>query len=447
MSRITKFKISKLHGYKNFDLTLKDNTLILVGENGVGKTTVLRLLFFILSGQWSALAQFKFEEISIEIDGKEHLVKYDLIEKNIKQIDRKILRRFPPSVRERFVQALEHNEGRMVTPELEMLCRRYDVPLHFVMREMDMFERSELEENNELKNILGKIRKSLNSQLLYLPTYRRIEQELGLIIKDYEESDSRIKRRYAKKERNSDFVELIEFGMKDVFDAIENEQEALKDFARENLNELTLRYLGDVVDKKYSEVDVEEIKNETEDTILSVLDRIHESILNEDHKAHLFDRINDVRKEGTLDEHARVVCHYFLKLLKFHEELRQKESRISSFCNVCNEYMVDKEFKYDASEFKFTITDVQRPVELRHLSSGEKQIVSLFSHLYLSGNKNFFVMIDEPELSLSVPWQRRFLEDIKNGEFCSGLVAVTHSPFIYDNSLKQYARGLGEFIV
>jgi predicted ATPase len=444
---ITKFRISKLHGYKNYDLNFKDNTLILVGENGAGKTTVLRLLFYVLSGQWSALAKFKFDYIAIEINGNEHLVPYELIERSIKQIDKRILRRFPPSVREKFMQIFEHNESRIITPELEMLCRRYDVPLPFLMDEMDLFERPELDENKGLKDIFSKIRQSFNSQLLYLPTYRRIEQELGLIIKDYEGPESRFKSKYAKKDRNSSCVELIEFGMQDVFEAIKNEQDELKDFARENLNELTLGYLGDVVDKKYSEVDVEEIKNETEGTIFDVLDRIHESILTDDHKAHLFDRINDVRKEGTLDEHARVVCHYFLKLLKFHAELKQKESRISTFCKVCNEYMVDKEFKYDASEFKFTITDVERPIELRHLSSGEKQIVSLFSHLYLSDNEKFFVMIDEPELSLSVPWQRKFLEDIKRGEFCSGLVAVTHSPFIYDNSLKKYARGLGEFTV
>jgi predicted ATPase len=79
------------------------------------------------------------------------------------------------------------------------------------------------------------------------------------------------------------------------------------------------------------------------------------------------------------------------------------------------------------------------------LSSGEKQIVSLFSHLYLSGQNKYFVLIDEPELSLSVPWQKRFLVDVCSGSFCAGLIAVTHSPFIYDNELKKYAHSLGEF--
>jgi recombinational DNA repair ATPase RecF len=49
MSTITRFQIKKLHGYKNIDLRLVDNTLILVGENGAGKTTVLHLFYYLLS--------------------------------------------------------------------------------------------------------------------------------------------------------------------------------------------------------------------------------------------------------------------------------------------------------------------------------------------------------------------------------------------------------------
>lgn len=85
-------------------------------------------------------------------------------------------------------------------------------------------------------------------------------------------------------------------------------------------------------------------------------------------------------------------------------------------------------------------------MELSNLSSGEKQIVSIFSLLYLTNEKNYMVLIDEPELSLSVKWQRFFLEDIKNSISCKGLIAVTHSPFIFDNSLDRFAHGIGEFV-
>src|SRR6185437_12054574 len=90
--------------------------------------------------------------------------------------------------------------------------------------------------------------------------------------------------------------------------------------------------------------------------------------------------------------------------------------------------------------------DTGERLELKMLSSGEKQIVSLFSHMYLSGEREFFVIIDEPELSLSVPWQQRFLPDIIGTGRCTGIVAVTHSPFIWENELEPYVRSLTEFV-
>jgi hypothetical protein len=174
--------------------------------------------------------------------------------------------------------------------------------------------------------------------------------------------------------------------------------------------------------------------------------------LTQGRKNHVLTVINAARSSRTSpDEHSKIICHYFLKLLAFQESVQARERDISAFCDLCSEYIVDKRFVYDRATFSVSILPKDKSasgngIQLSDLSSGEKQIVSLFSHLYLSGNKRYFVLIDEPELSLSVPWQRRFLVDIHQGSFCAGLVAVTHSPFIYDNHLKTYAHSLGEFV-
>ena len=84
---------------------------------------------------------------------------------------------------------------------------------------------------------------------------------------------------------------------------------------------------------------------------------------------------------------------------------------------------------------------------LSKLSSGEKQIISIFSKIYLSeSDRRFIVLFDEPELSLSMLWQRQLLPDIINFNKCDFLLAVTHSPFIFDNELDQYAVGLNEYV-
>jgi predicted ATP-dependent endonuclease of OLD family len=452
MNTITRFEIKKLHGYKTVDLRFVDNTLILVGENGAGKTTVLNLFYYLLSGQWSSMVKYEFEEVSIAIGNKNYKLRHSELEKSFQKIDRRFLSALPPSIARRIMILMESREGRLVTPELEALCREYGLPIEYLLRELDLGYQDPGKKTEPLRRTLEAIAASLDAQLLFLPTYRRIEQELNLIFKGLDERELKNRRDLLTSRRdNKTFVELIEFGMKDVDDAIKSTLFKLNTFARESLNKLTFGYLGDVVEEQYTTVDLNAIKNASVQTIDNILNRIQEPVLSSANKQHLREIIDSVKTSTEQTDHKKIICHYFSKLMGFQKELETKEAHIMSFCAVCNEYMADKVFRYDISNFSFTIRPKgdeysSREIMLNHLSSGEKQIVSLFSHLYLSGGNRYFVLIDEPELSLSVPWQRRFLADIRKAQFCTGLVAVTHSPFIYDNELSRYAHGLGEFV-
>ena len=114
---------------------------------------------------------------------------------------------------------------------------------------------------------------------------------------------------------------------------------------------------------------------------------------------------------------------------------------------MCNQYLSGKQIVYDNKNYTISIHQsyADESLEFRALSSGEKQIVSLFVHMYFSGKKEFFVIIDEPDLSLSVPWQRRLLPDILRTNLCTGLIAATHSPFIWENEFEKYTHSLAEF--
>ncbi|MGB7518146.1 MAG: AAA family ATPase [Spirulinaceae cyanobacterium] len=104
---------------------------------------------------------------------------------------------------------------------------------------------------------------------------------------------------------------------------------------------------------------------------------------------------------------------------------------------------------YDESNIKIYLKsdNSTEPLPLNKLSSGEKQIISIFSKIYLSDvNERFIVLFDEPELSLSMIWQKKLLPDILDSNKCDFLLAVTHSPFIFGNELDKYAVGLNEYI-
>ena len=51
--------------------------------------------------------------------------------------------------------------------------------------------------------------------------------------------------------------------------------------------------------------------------------------------------------------------------------------------------------------------------------------------------KKLIILIDEPELSMSVEWQEALLTDIAECEKVSHVTAMTHSPFIFKNLSKN----------
>jgi ABC-type lipoprotein export system ATPase subunit len=102
-----------------------------------------------------------------------------------------------------------------------------------------------------------------------------------------------------------------------------------------------------------------------------------------------------------------------------------------------------KRLTYDPENMTVSVINqwTSKHVKLNDLSSGEKQVVSLLSYLFLYPSKKI-ILVDEPELSLSIDWQQRILVDMVDAPSCQQLLAITHSPFIFDNKLDCYGSPL-----
>jgi predicted ATP-dependent endonuclease of OLD family len=454
--QLNKIDIYGLHGFRDYSIRIKDNRLIVVGENGSGKSTILKIIYHTLSCDWDALRAFSFKNIILYFDKD---VKIDISSEcldnifSIKDIDRVVYDQLSYArMRRNAVDGLLNSVIRMKQQDygkreenLEKINYNTPYPKKYYQ---DIMNDPAVK---KLFSITENIYKYFDVQILYLPTYRRIEEQLKNIFPNTDSDDWTKSRRRQVSEHS---IELIEFGMADVEEAVKRSQERLNVFSRTRQNKLTLGYFSEIIEKQYEKVNVDEIRNLSEKEISAILSRIDSNILTKHQQSEIIKILNQVRdtneQPGNVQE--KIICHYFLNLILFNNEISREEKGIKDFVDKCNKYLLSNIIEYDDQSFTCSVynridnkTIKNEKIEFQNLSSGEKQIVSLFSHLNLASKNRVFVFIDEPELSLSVDWQRMFLVDILDSPSCVGLIATTHSPFVFDNALEKYVHGISQF--
>lgn len=457
---LDRFSVIGLHGRRNLNVEIHSNRLILVGENGTGKSTFATLVYYFLTRQWSRTRTFKFDALQATLNGQEIRVTPEILESHSEQAERitSLTRRFPLGYRHGLMSLMrERGLDELLDDPFLLASAAEDMGLPTrVVREyiMSMWNESE-GAKSELSKINEVIGSFVTEQVLFLPTYRRIEQDLKTIFRGMESDIAKMRERLAVARTSSKSIELVEFGMEDVVKAISLRMDQVKESVRTGLNSLTGTYLRDVIKGDFANVNVENLQALSRVTLNSIFARIDEETLPSYYKSRLIQKVEEIAERHTIEAGDTVVAHFLLKLFEFYKAQQESERDVREFVRVCNGYLTGKIMVYDNINYKIFISQSDfigddspengEELELKSLSSGEKQIVSLFSHIYLSGKRGFFVIIDEPELSLSVPWQRKFLTDILATGECNGLIAVTHSPFIWENELEQFVHSLSEF--
>ena len=145
------------------------------------------------------------------------------------------------------------------------------------------------------------------------------------------------------------------------------------------------------------------------------------------------------------------LCYLFYKeILPTLVDENNKNPRIDQLEKLLNKYFYDKEVRIlpsgifvksreddaDSNILPFNKFN-NNYIDLNHLSSGEKKILLLLTLMMFFDGLS--VLLDEPELSLSVVWQESLLEDIiDNGSF-ENIIVATHSPYMAMNeTVQQY---------
>jgi energy-coupling factor transporter ATP-binding protein EcfA2 len=448
---IKRFAISGLFGYKNFDINFDDSIKILIGENGYGKTTLLNSLSFLLRGEYKNLSRIKFDQIQIEFDD---FHKYDFTYADLKSysqyLDKQkdnedglisyISNRIEPSLLSQLIKMVSSDKDDFFN-SIKQNEALNGLPSSYVYQAV--LELSERTTKYKVFTDLATYINSTGYKILYYPTYRRIEVDFKSIVGNTQQNPRQIRLQQEQNELLGD-NSIIKFGMNDVENRKRRICEEISRSSVSGFAAVSGGMISKLLDKdfKYSEshkFDINKIK--------IVLSRVGENMSQED-KNTILSQIEEDPSLSKQNQHLR----YFLdQLLSVYIKQEKYDTAIKQFVSTCNNYLSEKEFTYDESTVSLLLqrkSTVSKKEELflSQLSSGEKQIVSIFSQLYLEPEKKYVVLFDEPELSLSIYWQERLLPDMLNSGRCVFLLAVTHSPFIFNNNLKDNAIGLKEFM-
>jgi predicted ATP-binding protein involved in virulence len=116
------------------------------------------------------------------------------------------------------------------------------------------------------------------------------------------------------------------------------------------------------------------------------------------------------------------------KLEVFDDMLR----RIELIRNIIDARFLQKTVAINRAEGFSVRTRDGRPLDLSGLSSGEQHELVLLYELLFRAKSGTMILIDEPELSLHIAWQQKFLRDLVQIATLAKLTALvaTHSPQI-----------------
>jgi len=449
---IKRFKITKLFGFRNVNISFEGDIKILIGENGLGKTTVLNSLYYVLSERYNKLYAINFERIEllfnngskIQFTKRELETFLRLQDKQGRSIPRHILSQIDLNELEIALKNDENGrelEGTLIKYLTKNKISRW-APIHIMVRDL-----STLLHEPTIKKFIqfGELLKSFSIDILYFPTYRRVEEDLknlGKFRKRFIDSDFDEYIEEIEEDFEISDDTLIHFGMEDVVQRIEIVKDLINSSTVEGFSKVTGEILSQLL-KGFPDIVKEQVHELDISTAKIVLHRVGDSLSESDRKEilNLLEEPENLLKKKEL-------TYFLFNLIEIYNQHKHIDDAIKRFKDVCNKYLGDKEFRYNESTvaieiFRINTNDI---VSLNKLSSGEKQIVSLFSKIYLEFSKNYIVLFDEPELSLSIEWQKQLLPDIIKSEKCKFLLSVTHSPFIFSNELDNYAIGMSSYI-
>jgi len=424
-------------------------TLILHGRNGSGKTQALRIIDSILNVNLLVLSYYKFETALIRYEDDTEIV--------VSYVDS-----FPNSRKGGF--SFSWGKGKETSTELieiELLERAVRNELHAVRAEPDSFYWVFERESRGLSSESGRLVSSddLQERLNVLTTFEKIiGGNSGVLARIAKIRTTLLSAhcQFIGTHRLVANAGIRHFGTNHKlaklsrFLPIQGLASRMVEYIQESLKEV--ERLRSKFDSEFPTkiFELETLGYSPFVDIADSFERIYdERMLFKEQLGIGFEPMGFAPNEATeLDPALRKVASLYLKgQYEQMAPLRQLLERVDIFKRLVNGRLwrksiaISQEFglRVHPRDSKSGAVDYSLSIPLEKLSTGEQHEIYLFFNLVFADDNPALILIDEPEISLHVAWQRSFINDILEASRFTNprFIIATHSPQIIGSREDQ----------
>lgn len=418
--KINSIKIEKLFEIFDYNISFNnnENLLIITGPNGFGKTMILNIIFSLFNRKFLFFQKLVFGKITVLLDDEISIA----ISK--KTEDDK------PHVKFIFFQGKKEIDtfdySNKLEIELERAIQKY-LPIRMLdaARWIDLRTESILTTDEVINKYADQLPEEVGKNLFRIKS-KKVNEILDSI-KVHLIREQRLFKKVQNVERNyreeKDQTIMIE--------TIQTYAKELKQLISQNLQESFK--ISQQLDSSYPDRLVKEKNKLTEEDYKVRFEKLKEKQAKLA-KNGLYESKQQVLGYSKDDSKALLVYLNDLeKKLSVFDDLLEK---LELFTGILNERRFTfKTIQVDRENGFYFKTSRENELELTQLSSGEQHEVVLLYELIFNAKQNVLVLIDEPEISLHITWQKEFLNDLLKIIKIQNIhvLIATHSPSIIND--------------
>ncbi|MBZ2154955.1 AAA family ATPase [Streptococcus australis] len=460
---LKKVTIKNLFDKEDINIDFSKRSVIITGDNGNGKTTILNIIYNVLVGNYPTLIKMKFDKINIKFQSEFEFMNEINIELKKNDILKQLIIRYKIKNKNLKIEISSNLYNNIIVNSIKRSNKilyqedRNDNLFYFLEDKSTIIELLAAINENEFKPNITEINKSL----LYFPTYRRIDLDIESYFSNLYDTSM---MKYFKRDGLRKFTSFGDIDRRVIGISNTDIEDILREYSR-TLNEISSNNL-DILLRDFAKNSILGMKEDAlkfkspellmQTKILEQLTSINDSLNLEISNKQLVEIseqfeeklkfFNKIKKNKPKDhEEMDKVLDLFMSLPMMQVFQKLQESYLSFNETMASElenykYIQENLLDFSGNKLKLNKTELNEFYffkegagidKFNDFSTGEKQLITflVYSAIELPKNTPSLIIIDEPELSLHVKWQNKLLKNLLKKSNIK-ILSATHSPYI-----------------